>query len=79
VFNILDDDPEEYSEESGVTRLCRLLREADRVNIFLGTARNPAAGDLAFRQQGILPRTTIVPLLVDKLRRQGKLVTLEEF
>lgn len=79
VFNILDEDPQDCPEESGVTRLCRLLRNADRVNVFLGTARNPATGDIAFRQQGILPRTTIVPLLVERLRQQGKFVTLETF
>ncbi len=77
-FNILDEDPEEYGEYSGVTQLCDMLRDADRVNIFLGKARNPASADISFRQQGILPRTTVVPLLADKLRQQGKLVVVEE-
>lgn len=77
-YNILDEDPEEYGEYSGVTQLCELLQEADRINIVLGLARNPALGDISFRQQGILPRATIVPLLADKLRQQGKLVVLEE-
>jgi hypothetical protein len=77
-YNILDEDPAEYSEESGVTHLCELLHHADRVNIFLGKARNPASADIAFRQQGILPRTTVVPLLAEKLRQRGKLVVLED-
>jgi hypothetical protein len=76
-YNILDEDPAAYAEQSGVTKLCRLLLEADRINIFLGQARNPAAGDIAFRQQGILQRGKVVPLLAEKLRRQGKLVVLE--
>ena len=77
-YNILDEDPASYAEQSGVTRLCELLRAADRVNVFLGRARNPASGDISFRQQGILPRATIVPLLADRLRNAGKLVVIEE-
>lgn len=77
-YNILDEDPTAYAEHSGVTKLCELLRGADRVNILLGGARNPAEGDISFRQQGILPRTTILPLLADKLRQRGKLVIVEE-
>jgi hypothetical protein len=78
-YNILDEDPTEYEEESGVTHLCDLLHGADRVNIFLGMARNPASGDIAFRQQGILPRIKVVPLLAERLRQQGKLVVVEKF
>lgn len=77
-YNIIDEDPAGYAEESGVTDLCELLRSADRVNIILGRARNPASDDIAFRQQGILPRTKVVPRLALKLRHQGKLVVLEE-
>ncbi len=79
VYNILDEDPVEYTEASGVTQLCALLHGADRINIFLGRARNPASNDISFRQQGILPRTKVVPLLAEKLRQRGKLVVLEEF
>jgi hypothetical protein len=77
-YNILDEDPAGYEEQSGVTQLCELLRDADRVNIFLGKAPNPASGDISFRQQGILQRTSVMPLLAEKLRRRGKLVVLEE-
>jgi len=76
-YNLLDTDPTTYAEESGVTQLCALLRGADRVNFLLGGARNAAAGDTAFRQQGILPRETIIHLIAEKLRGAGKLVVME--
>lgn len=78
VYHVLDEDPAELTEYSGVTRLCDLLRTADRVNITLGRARNPAEADISFRQQGILTRRKIVPLLADKLCKAGKLVVVEE-
>jgi hypothetical protein len=36
-----------------------------------------AETDISFRQQGILPRSKIVPLLTEKLRAAGKLVVVE--
>ena len=77
-YNILEADPEEYEPESGVSRLCNLLREADRIYFWVGGSRNVAHGDLSFLQRGILPRQTILPLLAEKLRNQGKLVVLRE-
>ncbi|HPB56794.1 MAG TPA: hypothetical protein PLB68_12615, partial [Candidatus Aminicenantes bacterium] len=61
-----------------VSRLCNLLREADRIYFWVGGSRNVAHGDLSFLQRGILPRQTILPLLAEKLRNQGKLVVLRE-
>lgn len=75
-FNILDEDPQRYERATGVSRLCELLREADRITFLVGRT-NDDHGDIRFRQRGILPRETIVPLLADKLRASGKLVTLE--
>jgi hypothetical protein len=77
VYNLLEEDLRNLTEDSGVTELCALLQIADRVNILVGTARNRAAGDISFRQRGILTRETIVPLIADKLRAAGKLVVLE--
>ena len=77
VCNILDEPIEKLTEDSGVTELCTFLQLADRVNLFLGEAQNRAHGDIAFRQQGILTRDRIVPLIVDKLRAAGKLVVVE--
>lgn len=74
VYNILEEDTARYEPNSGVSQLGRLLKEADRVNFLVGRAPSMAAGDIAFRQQGILPRLTIVPLLERKLRSLGKLV-----
>lgn len=78
VYNLLDEDVNKLKEDSGVTELCALLQIADRVNITMGTARNRANGDIAFRQRGILDRHRIVPLIAEKLRLAGKLVVVEE-
>jgi hypothetical protein len=77
VYNVLDEDLANFTEDSGVTELCALLHVADRVNIFAGSAKNKASGDISFRQCGILTRENIVPLIADKLRTAGKLVVLE--
>jgi hypothetical protein len=77
VYNVLDEDPGNLEVETGVTQLCELLRSADRVNFTVGRAQNPAHGDISFRQRGILPRETIVPLIGEKLREAGKLVVIE--
>ncbi|MGO9112416.1 MAG: SpoIIE family protein phosphatase [Thermoguttaceae bacterium] len=76
VYNVLDEPLELLTEDSGVTELCTFLQLADRVNLFLGGAQNRAHGDITFRQQGILARDRIVPLIVDKLRAAGKLVVM---
>lgn len=77
VYNVFDEDIRALKEDSGVTELCALLHIADRVNLFQGTAQNKANGDLAMRQRGILTREHILPLLVEKLRADGKLVVVE--
>lgn len=77
VYNLLDEDINQLSEDSGVTELCALLQIADRVNIVFGTAKNRATDDISFRQRGILTREAILPLLADKLRAAGKLVVVE--
>ena len=77
VYNLLEEDIGNLTEDSGVTELCSLLRVADRVNLFLGDARNGATNDVSFRQRGILTRQQIIPLLADKLRAAGKLVVFE--
>jgi hypothetical protein len=77
VFNILDEDPATFEEDSGVTELYDYLNSADRVNFLMGVARTPASENIAFRQRGILTRTRIVGLLAEKLRKAGKLVVIE--
>ncbi|MBN2584211.1 MAG: SpoIIE family protein phosphatase [Planctomycetes bacterium] len=74
VYNVIDESPDHHEEDSGVADLCGLLWTADRVNITVGVAANPANGAMSFRQQGILPRATIIPLLCQKLETAGKLV-----
>ena len=77
LYNILDEDPADFEEVSGVTELHALVLAADRVNFLVGGALNPATNDLAFRQQGILGRRAIIPLIAKKLEEAGKLVVVE--
>lgn len=79
VYNVLDEDSSQFDEESGVTQLHELLTSADRVNILMGAAVNPATADISFRQKGILTRQAILPLLAEKLRQAGKLVVVEHY
>jgi hypothetical protein len=76
-YNVLDEDLGNFIEDSGVTELCALLQVADRVNLFVGGAKNKASGNISFRQCGILTRENIVPLIAQKLRVAGKLVVVE--
>lgn len=77
VFNVLEEDPANFEEVSGVTELCALLRDADRVNFTVGLAANPANSSISFRQRGIISRRNIIPLIADKLRAAGKLVVVK--
>ncbi len=77
VYNLLDEDIRRLTEDSGVTELCALLQVADRVNFFVGGARNIATNDISFRQRGILNRHQVIPLIAEKLRAAGKLVVIE--
>lgn len=77
VFNILGADPTSFEPDTGVTNLCELLRRADRINFIVGRASNEGHADISFRQRGIIPRTTLVPLLAERLRQDGKLVVVE--
>ena len=77
VYNLMDTDPALFEEESGVSELLRLFRAADRIHLFVGGSANPASAHISFRQQGILSRQAILPLIVGKLRAAGKLVVEE--
>jgi serine/threonine protein phosphatase PrpC len=75
--NVLELQPDDFYEISAVTELYDLLSAADRVHIFLGSGKNPANEDSCFVQRGVLSREDIVPLIAQKLRRQGKCVIVE--
>ncbi|NLO97692.1 MAG: SpoIIE family protein phosphatase [Peptococcaceae bacterium] len=74
VYNILDEDPDNYDNGSCVSDLGRMMCHADFINFFVGGARNPSHNNISFKQLGVLPRQTIVNLLVQKLRDMGKIV-----
>lgn len=76
VYNILEEDPEAYEPGTGVSELGRLLMKADRIQFIVGRAPNIGHGDIQFRQQGIIPREAIIPLIKGKLERRGKLVVI---
>lgn len=77
VYNILDEDLSNYdTKKTPVIELVEFLKDADRINFFIGNARNIGSGNIEFRQQGILSRQNIIPLIADKLRLMGKLVVI---
>lgn len=75
--NVLDLDPETFHEINAVTELYDLLADADRIHILQGGGKNPANDDPCFVQRGVLSREKIIPLLAQKLRKQGKCVVVE--
>ena len=78
LYNIWDEDASALDKNNPVTELRNLLDVADRINIFLGTSDNPADDDISFKQSGILSRKVIIPLLAERLEKEGKLVVIEE-
>lgn len=74
--NILDLPEEQFEEINPVTEMAELVNGADRINLILGRGTNPANDSIAFKQQGILKRDVVVPLLIRKLRARGKLVLM---
>jgi hypothetical protein len=77
-FNLLDADVDLSQDKGAASELAGMLRTADCVHFVVGEAVNPANEDIAFRKQGILPRSTVVPLIAGKLEKMGKLVTVEK-
>lgn len=77
LYNIFDSDPTFFEQQSSVTRLYDALIDADRVNFILGSGKNIGHSDIAFKQQGILPRQTIVKLLAEKLVADNRLVQVK--
>ena len=77
LYNIFDDPQPLFEERTAVSDLYDLLQRADRVRIIAGRAANAAGNTMQFRQQGILSRPQIVPLLAKKLEAAGKLVEVE--
>ncbi|MCX7625709.1 MAG: SpoIIE family protein phosphatase [Candidatus Sumerlaeaceae bacterium] len=77
VYNLLDALPRSVEERNIVVALYEELLRADQITFLVGRAENPAAATQPFFQMGILRRQQIVPLLAEKLRAMGKLVTVE--
>lgn len=79
LYNIMGEDLSLLEKGSPVTALSAWLNVADRINLFVGRAENPAGADISFKQSGILLRKKIIKLIIEKLRQEGKFVYLEEF
>ncbi len=77
LYNILDADPIYFEPDSSVTRFYEAIIDADRINFIVGVARNIGHTDIAFRQQGIIPRSKIVELLAEKLTVEGRLIDIK--
>ena len=78
LYNILDADPVYFEPDSSVTRLYDTIIDADRINFIVGTTTNVGHGDIAFRQQGIIPRVKIVELLARRLAETGRLIDIKK-
>jgi hypothetical protein len=77
LYNLMGERDAALDADSTVAKLLLLLRSADRIYFHVGGARNPGHGGQIFRQLGVLPRRTIVPLIADRLRAEGKLVIIQ--
>jgi len=77
VYNILDENPDQFESDSSVSDLCRFFNASDTINITVGTATNRGHESIVFRQMGVFPREIIVKLIAEKLRKMGKLVSFE--
>ncbi len=75
VYNILEENQENYDPESCVSIIAELMKKADIINFYIGGAKNPSHQQITFKQLGVLPRKTIVKLIIDKLKKMGKTVT----
>ncbi len=78
LYNLLDMQSDQITENNPTVELHHLIGVADRVRFFYGLAANPAEGSLAFRQLGVLQRRQILPMIADKLKSAGKLVEIIE-
>jgi len=78
LFSILDADPDHFEPDSSVTRLYDAISSADRINFIVGGSSNLGHADIAFKQQGIMPRHKAIELLAQKLRSEGRLVDIKQ-
>lgn len=79
IYNIWGEEFNKLEKNSPVTDLYAYLNISDHVNIYLGSSKNPAAEDISFKQNGILSREKVIPLITEKLKNEGKIVSLEVF
>lgn len=77
LYNVWGVDLSKMNRKNPVTDLYSAILSADRINLIVGRAINTATYDISYRQLHILPRNKIIPLLIEKIRQKGKLVTLE--
>ena len=74
VYNILDEPPELFVENTVVEQFCTKLKQSDFVHFMIGNALNEAHEALLFKQVGVRVRKHTINLIADKLRQMGKLV-----
>jgi hypothetical protein len=79
VYNILGEKQESLLEGTPAQRLCAKMQEADVVTFIVGNAVNEAHSDLIFKQLGIRPRKATIKLIVEELKKMGKLVVEEYY
>jgi len=75
-YHLLDEDIELFPDASPATELAEYLKNADRINIWLGLAENLNEAAIEIKQQGLRKRQRIIQKIADRLRNQGKLVII---
>lgn len=76
VYNILDEDESYYDKESCVSIIAQMMKKADIIRLFVGESINKGHEEMTFKQLGVLPRKTIVNLIIRKLNELGKTVII---
>lgn len=79
VYNIMEEDSEDFEGKNVVERLCTLMQEADIITFSVGNAINYAHNSITFKKIGVRPRQITVKLISQCLRNMGKLVVEEYF
>jgi serine/threonine protein phosphatase PrpC len=79
IYNILGEDPERFTTDSPVERLCALLMKADVITFIIGRSVNNAHMDLVFKQLGIRPRAAAIKSISKRLKEMGKLIVEEYY
>ncbi len=79
VYNIWDEDRVLMDDNNSAVKLLDAIQFADKIRFMVGTSQNPATKDIKFKQQGLLTRMKIIPLIANKCKADGKQVLMQYY